>query len=79
MNKIKKHVLLATIIVITIISLYRNCVYADSIVKIKETLCKYLGDRYSNKIISLIHSMLETEERLRPDFISLENKLDSYK
>ena len=47
--------------------------------QIKETLCKYLGDRYSNKIISLIHSMLETEELLRPDFISLEKKLDSYK
>ena len=47
--------------------------------QIKETLCKYLGDRYSNKLISLIHIMLETEELLRPDFISLEKKLDSYK
>jgi NIMA (never in mitosis gene a)-related kinase len=47
--------------------------------QIKETLYKYLGDRYSNNLISLIHSMLETEENLRPDFISLEKKLDSYK
>jgi len=47
--------------------------------QIKETLYKYLGDRYSSKLISLIHIMLETEELLRPDFISLEKKLDSYK
>ena len=47
--------------------------------QIKETLCKYLGDRYSNNLISLIHSMLETEELLRPDFISLEKKLSSYR
>ena len=47
--------------------------------QIKETLYKYLRDRYSNNLISLIHSMLETEELLRPDFISLEKKLDSYK
>lgn len=47
--------------------------------QINETLYKYLGDRYSNKLISLIHCMLETEELLRPDFISLEKKLDNYK
>ena len=41
MNKIKKHVLLATIIVITIISLYGNFVYADSTVKIKMDSVRY--------------------------------------
>ena len=41
-------------------------------------LNKYLGDRYSNKIISLIYLMLQTEEQLRPDFIELEKKLNFY-
>ena len=46
--------------------------------QINITLNKYLGDRYSNKIISLIYLMLQTEEQLRPDFIELEKKLNFY-
>ena len=46
--------------------------------QINIVLNKYLGDRYSNKIISLIYLMLQTEEQLRPDFIELEKKLNFY-
>ena len=45
--------------------------------EIKMILNKYLGDRYSNKFISLIHLMLQVEEQNRPDFIQLEEKLNN--
>ena len=45
--------------------------------EIKMILNKYLGDRYSNKFISLIHLMLQVEEQHRPDFIQLEEKLNN--
>jgi hypothetical protein len=43
--------------------------------KIKEILFQYLNKRYSNKLISLILSMLEVDENKRMDFIKLEEKL----
>ena len=45
--------------------------------QINETLNQYLSERYSNKFISLIYLMLETDEKLRPDFIQLEEKLNN--
>ena len=44
MNKIKKYILLVTIMVITIISLYGNFAYADSTVKIKMDSVRYDAD-----------------------------------
>ena len=44
---------------------------------INNILNKYLGDKYSNNFISLIYLMLQIEEQLRPDFIQLEEKLNS--
>ena len=44
---------------------------------INEILYKYLSDRYSSKIITLMYMMLETEELLRPDFIQLEEYLNN--
>ena len=44
---------------------------------IKLVLEKYLKGRYSNKFISLLYFMLETNEDLRPDFEQLEHKLDN--
>ena len=37
----------------------------------------YLKGRYSNKFISLLYFMLETNEDFRPDFEQLEHKLDN--
>ena len=45
--------------------------------KIRSILEKYLKERYSNKFISLLCLMLETNEDLRPDFEQLENKIDN--
>ena len=45
--------------------------------KIRSILEKYLKVRYSNKFISLLCLMLETNEELRPDFEQLENKIDN--
>ena len=44
---------------------------------IKKVLIKHLGDKYSNKLISLIYIMLQIEEKLRPDFIKLEENLNT--
>ena len=44
---------------------------------IRLTLEKYLKERYSKKFISLLCSMLETNEDLRPDFEQLEEKIDN--
>ena len=46
--------------------------------QIKITLNNYLSDKYSNKFISLINLMLQIEEKLRPDFIQLEEKFDNW-
>ena len=43
--------------------------------KINITLNKYLCERYSQKLISLLYLMLQIEEGLRPDFNQLENQL----
>ena len=45
--------------------------------KINQVLKKYLGQRYSHKIIDLLYLMLQVEEQYRPDFIKLEEKLKS--
>ena len=45
--------------------------------EIKAVLEKYLSERYSNKFISLIYSMLQSDEQLRPDFEQLELKLSN--
>ena len=39
---------------------------------IKKTVNKYLGKRYSQNLINLILSMLQVDERKRPDFLQLE-------
>jgi hypothetical protein len=43
---------------------------------IKEILFKYLKQRYSNKLINFIFSMLEVDENKRPNFIQLEKNLN---
>ncbi len=45
--------------------------------EIRIILEKYLSERYSNKFIELIHSMLQTDEQFRPDFEQLEIKLSN--
>ena len=45
--------------------------------EIRSILEKYLSERYSNKFIELIHSMLQTDEQFRPDFEQLEIKLSN--
>ena len=44
--------------------------------QINEILYKYLSNRYSDKMLSLMYMMLETDEILRPDFIQLEEYLN---
>ena len=41
---------------------------------IEEFLNKYLSKRYSEKIIKIILEMLQVDENLRPDFVTLEKK-----
>ena len=45
--------------------------------EIKAVLNKYLSERYSSKLISLIYSMLQSDEQFRPDFEQLELKLSN--
>ena len=45
--------------------------------EIRSILEKYLSERYSNKFIELIHSMLQTDDQFRPDFEQLEIKLSN--
>ena len=61
--------------------LFAACLSFDGCVEIREIfdmnqkeliLNKYLGGRYSTKIIQILHIMLETKENNRPDFILLE-------
>ena len=40
---------------------------------IKKVIVHHLGTRYSQKILKILFSMLQIEERLRPDFIQLES------
>ena len=62
-------------------TMYFNC--TDEIREITDmkiiynVLNKYLGEKYSNKLISLIFIMLQIEEELRPDFIKLEENLNT--
>ena len=39
---------------------------------INKVIKHYLGNRYSQKIFNILFSMLQVEERFRPDFIQLE-------
>ena len=41
---------------------------------VKECLNKYLGERYSIKLIEILLDMLQIDENLRLDFVSLEKK-----
>ena len=43
-----------------------------------QILNKYLGARYSQKLIKFLFLMLETDEGARPDFILLENAIMTY-
>ena len=59
-------------------SLTFNSLYSirevNDIKVIEELLDKYLSGRYSKKIIEIILDMLQVDENLRPDFITLEKK-----
>ena len=46
--------------------------------KIKEILNKTLSSRYSQKLINILHLMLQIEEKNRPDFILLEDAIKKY-
>ena len=43
--------------------------------EIKKIIFNYLGDKYSEKLILLILTMLEIDENKRPNFIQLEEQL----
>ena len=43
-----------------------------------EILNRHLSVRYSSKLIKILHLMLQTEEKNRPDFILLEEAIKSY-
>ena len=54
---------------------FNGCVEIREVLDMNQKLLilnKYLGGRYSVKIIKILHIMLETEENIRPDFILLE-------
>jgi len=64
--------------------LLASCLSFDGCVEIREVsdmnqklfiLNKYIGRRYSPNLIKILHSMLQTEEINRPDFILLETAL----
>ena len=66
---------------------YAACLSFDGPVEIREVmdmnvkaqiLNKYLGARYSQKLIKFLFLMLETDEGARPDFILLENAIMTY-
>ena len=66
--------------------LYASTLFFNCAEKIREltdmdiiniTLNKYLSERYSQKLISLLYLMLQVKEELRPDFIQLENQLNN--
>ena len=54
-------------------SLY-NIREINDIKLVKECLNKYLSDRYSIKLIEILLDMLQIDENLRPDFVTLEKK-----
>ena len=54
---------------------FSGCVEIREVLDMNQKLLilnKYLGGRYSPKMIKILHTMLETEENIRPDFILLE-------
>ena len=66
---------------------YAACLSFDGPVEIREVknmnikaqiLNKYLGARYSQKLIKILYMMLYEEESLRPDFILLEDAIMKY-
>ena len=80
-NTYKSDVFSLGMCIIYAATMYFNC--TDEIREItdmkiiKKVLIKHLGDKYSNKLISLIYIMLQIEEKLRPDFIKLEENLNT--
>jgi len=66
---------------------YAACLSFDGPVEIREVndmnmklqiLKKYMGARYSPKLIKIFHLMLQNEESARPDFILLEDAIIRY-
>ena len=66
---------------------YAACLSFDGPVEIREVndmnmklqiLKKYMGARYSPKLIKIFHLMLQNEESARPDFILLEDAILKY-
>ena len=45
---------------------------------IREKIIKYLGDKYTIKLIDIVNEMVQLEENNRPDFITLEQKYFKY-
>jgi hypothetical protein len=45
---------------------------------IEENINKYLGKLYSKNYIDIINQMLQLDEKLRPDFIELNQVLEKY-
>ena len=43
-----------------------------------QILNKYMGARYSQKLIKILYLMLQTEESIRPDFILLQDAIIKY-
>jgi serine/threonine protein kinase len=80
-NTYKSDVFSLGMCIIYAATMYFNC--TDEIREITDmkiiynVLNKYLGERYSNKLISLIFIMIQIEEELRPDFIKLEENLNT--
>ena len=80
-NTYKSDVFSLGMCIIYAATMYFNC--TDEIREINDmkiiynVLNKYLGERYSNKLISLIFIMIQIEEELRPDFIKLEENLNT--
>ena len=50
----------------------------DNMKKKEEILNRHLSSRYSSKLIKILHLMLQTEEKNRPDFILLEEAIIKY-
>ena len=66
---------------------YAACLSFDGPVEIREVidmniklqiLNKYMGARYSQKLIKILYLMLQTEESIRPDFILLQDAIIKY-
>lgn len=63
-------------------TLNSDCLYdireITDVNKIRKILNDYLGKMYSSSFIEILITMLEINEKKRPDFIQLEKIIDSY-